>query len=144
MHADEAREALLADTGLRLIDFGEAVGRATPLMGFAGTPVTTPPEVFAGTPHHTPADIWAVGILAQWLITLEDPLGESTMAAWEATISSDPPKLPIFGDCSTAERALEPVAELARRCLALDAARRPSAHVVQLSCESIREGRTPY
>jgi serine/threonine protein kinase len=73
------------------------VRASEPVVEFTGTPAIQPPEMFAFEPHHTPTDIWSLGILIGWMLTLSDPMGpDATMTEWEARVSADPPKLPVF------------------------------------------------
>lgn len=134
-----------SDLGLKLIDFGAACRSAEP-MGpeFSGTIVTMPPESFACEHYHAPADIWAVGILLQWALLLRDPMGEKLIPEWEACVSAAPAALPVFSEPTGGERAwgtaLEPLAALARRCLAHDAGDRPTAQQVAATCREIAAG----
>ena len=133
------------DSGLRLIDLGEAAMSTEPLVDFVGTPVITPPEMFASEPHHTPVDIWAVGMIILWCLLLEPmttgPMGAKTMTEWEASVRASPAALPVFEVQTGGEPPwpafLEPFAALARRCLAHDPAERPTARQVEASCVEI-------
>jgi len=125
------------ETGLRLIDFGAAVASAEPVHEFVGTLATVPPEMFAGEAYHTPADVWSMGMLIQWCLLLDNPMGEQTIPQWEACVSSTPAELPVFAPMPHQwPQELEPMAALARRCLAHNPAARPSAGQVQESCQA--------
>jgi len=123
------------ETGLRLIDFGAAVASAEPVHEFVGTLATVPPEMFAGEAYHTPADVWSMGMLIQWCLLLDNPMGDRTIPEWEKCISSSPADVPVFAQPPHAwPEELGPMAAVARRCLKREPDERPSALLVQMAC----------
>ena len=134
------------DSGLRLIDVGEAALSAVPIVDYVGTPVITPPEMFLGEPHHSAADVWGFGIVLLWCLLLEPsnvgPMGSMSMPEWEACVTASPhASLAVFEEPTGGGRpwpaALEPFAALARRCLARSPAERPTAREAEASCIEI-------
>lgn len=115
----------LTDYVAKLGDFG-----ASKAASRAQTPVQTPqwmaPEAMRQEPYGPASDMWSLGMLMYELIELGIPYGEEiTMPELEAAVCAGrPPALTQLGE---AQARVPDILPLMQRCLAADAAARPSA-----------------
>jgi tRNA A-37 threonylcarbamoyl transferase component Bud32 len=119
IHADLKPENVMIprDGRLRVLDFGLArIADGSPDSA-AGTPAYMAPERWRRAPLARAIDVWAFGTLLSEMITGQRPLADAQLGQL------------AFGHPEPLELALPaaPWAALARDCLALDAAARPSA-----------------
>jgi serine/threonine protein kinase len=116
---------VLTDFGLAaLLESGESSpDRLTKTGQLLGDLNFITPEQLKGDPVTTQADIYQLGVLAHWLVTGRGPFGALTMDRLiGAHLQGEPNELVGAGG------ATDPAfAALARRCLAKDPARRPTA-----------------
>lgn len=129
VHRDlKPANVLLAADGARVIDFGIAHSSgATPLTGtgeMIGTPEYMSPEQVAGTgPPGAAGDVFSMGATLCFAATGRGPFAAETGAAVLYKVLEAEPDL----------RGMPPAAaDVARRCLAKDPARRPTAPQVAM------------
>jgi hypothetical protein len=124
VHRDlKPANVLLAADGARVIDFGIAHSSgATPLTGtgeMIGTPEYMSPEQVAGTgPPGAAGDVFSMGATLCFAATGRGPFAAGTGAAVLYRVLEAEPDLRGMPDAA---------ADVARRCLAKDPARRPTA-----------------
>lgn len=134
VHRDVKPEnVLLASDGRALLtDFGSAfvVGqpRATGVGLPAGTAEYVAPELAGGAPPTPAADIYSVGILLYELLSGTPPFQATDPVAVLYRHVHDPVPMPTG--------ASPALGDLARRCLAKDPARRPTAHEAVAAAEA--------
>lgn len=128
VHRDvTADNVMLTSGGAKVLDFGIATTVGAPDddddgMTF-GTPAYVAPERLDGR-HARPAnDTYALGVLLFETLTGRPPYPAETWEEAAGTPRGDPPPLTVAG-------LPEPVAQLVRRCLAVDPQHRPTAHQV--------------
>ncbi|GAA3233775.1 hypothetical protein GCM10017691_29650 [Pseudonocardia petroleophila] len=129
VHRDlKPANVLLAADGAKVIDFGIAhTSDATPLTGtgeMIGTPEYMSPEQVAGTGPPGPAsDVFSMGATLCFAATGRGPFAAGSSAAVLYRVLESEPDL----------RGMPPAAaDIARRCLAKDPARRPTAPQVAM------------
>jgi hypothetical protein len=145
IHRDvKASNIVLGRDGLRLVDFGIALGqgsggdtRLTHAGRFIGTPLAQAPEQLEGGPASALSDQYAFGLVLYEAACGQLPFGEGTVAGiWARMLRDDPAPL------SARAPQLDPAAvEIVHRCLA----RRPddrfaSMQDVVAALSVLREG----
>lgn len=128
---------MLAADGVKLVDFGISAltGEAADQQLF-GTPAYLAPERLSGGPALPATDMYGVGLLLYETLTGHLPWSARTTAQMVAAHRSTPPApLPPIAGLPAS------VAELCRRCLAVDPARRPSStRASSLLADAARRG----
>eukprot|EP00672_Neobodo_designis_P023665 CAMPEP_0174833406 /NCGR_PEP_ID=MMETSP1114-20130205/4213_1 /TAXON_ID=312471 /ORGANISM="Neobodo designis, Strain CCAP 1951/1" /LENGTH=476 /DNA_ID=CAMNT_0016067287 /DNA_START=45 /DNA_END=1475 /DNA_ORIENTATION=+ len=132
--AGGGRRAVLGDFGVSR----QLECTADRAQTYAGTPQYMPPEVVAGRPYDAAADVWALGVVMFEMVVGERPFrSPDPQRAQLAIMTSDPMPL-LHGHAAAHPGKCDPgLVDIIGRCLAKDAARRPSASEVATTLKAL-------